>query len=169
MLIKVDFSVLRSRPYSFLRPSFPFSNRRLNREFRSASPTCRNPSINNSRTLGTRFGVAVLETNDWAEVLCLIGSWFIKQHVEVLVPTASMPDISTRVWLSIQIVTTLLVGFRLRPSVLDLSPVSNVRRSEALFALRWTALSLGRHRLSLDLKSAPDSVSALNAVKRRFR
>lgn len=113
--------------------------------------------------------MAIFGTNDWAEVLCLIGSWFINQHVEVLVPTASMPDISTRVWLSIQIVTTLLVGFCLRPSVLDLSSVSNVRRSEAFAALRRTALSLGRQRLSLDLKSAPDSVSALHAVKRRFR
>ena len=55
--------------------------------------------------------MAILAAKGWAVVMCLIGSWFINQHEEVLVPTASMPDISTRVWQSIQIIPTLLVGF----------------------------------------------------------
>ena len=110
MLIKVDRSVLRSRPCSFLRPFFPFfqtgdSPGNSERLHPIADPSFYNsktwslPEHGNSRSKRLNCGDV-----SYRVVVC-------QPTRRVLVPTASMPDVSTRVWQSIQIVTTLLVGF----------------------------------------------------------
>ena len=115
---KIRIDVDQSRPLSLaiaalLVPATvlpPFSNRRLTREFRAASPNFRSivlqlknawslPEHGNSRSERLNCGDV-----SYRVVVC-------QPTRRVLVPTASMPDVSTRVWQSIQIVTTLLVGF----------------------------------------------------------
>ena len=112
---KIRIDVDQSRPLSLaiaalLVPAtvLPlFSNRRLTREFRAASPNCRSivlqlknawslPEHGNSRSERLNCGDV-----SYRVVVC-------QPTRRVLVPTASMPDVSTRVWQSIQIVTTLL-------------------------------------------------------------
>ena len=84
MLIKVDRSVLRSRPCSFLRPFFPFFQTGDSPGNSERLHPIADPSFYNSKTPGACLSMAILAANGRTVVMCLIGSWFVNQHEESL-------------------------------------------------------------------------------------